>query len=429
MSWTPPERPDWVRAINEGRIPPIAEQARRPLERDALVGEAAARLGLDARSAAGRIRALGRPGFESEPVVENLDRLLQALEDEADLHATGRWLTRRFLLRLLEVRFQILAWLDADPGVVDEEIAVPLFVAGAPRTGTTILHALLAADPRHRVPLGWELLRPVPPPTATQAGEAEDPRIALADRELVAPQTVVSGLSAIHEYGGRKPKECLSAMSFAFQSEEFTARYDVPSYARWLEASDMMPAYAMHRLVLQLLQRRTGPAAWVLKSPVHLHSLPTLLATYRDARIAVTHRDPLVLLASLTSLIASLRFAHSERVDPQAIARGHVERYAATFDQLVDWADSGALPAERTHHSHFRDFQRDALGIVRGLYAGFGIGPDEEAERAMRSVLESERSEGPGRHAYDPLPAAALAPADRSRFDRYRTRFAVPSEA
>ena len=90
--------------------------------------------------------------------------LLPALEHEAELTVMGRWMTRRFLLRFLEVRLQLAAYVRDDPGVVDEEIRAPWFVTGAPRTGTTILHALLAQDPTSRVPEGWELLRPGPAP-------------------------------------------------------------------------------------------------------------------------------------------------------------------------------------------------------------------------------------------------------------------------
>ncbi|NJK46588.1 MAG: hypothetical protein HC933_22150 [Pleurocapsa sp. SU_196_0] len=84
-----------------------------------------------------------------------------------------------------------------------------------------------------------------------------DPRIAITERELTLAQTVVSGLLSIHVYGASRPKECLSAMSFSFRSEEFTARFHVPSYEAWLFGeADLTPAYAMHRLVLQILQRR-----------------------------------------------------------------------------------------------------------------------------------------------------------------------------
>ena len=287
MAWQPEPRPDWVLAVNAGDVSPITEVAALPLDRDALLAEARATLGMDGR---------GVDGFGSDEFLEPLDVLLPALEKEAELSVIGRFLTRRFLLRLLEVRAQTVAYLRDDPGVVDEDILEPVFVAGAPRTGTTILHALLAQDASVRVPEGWELLRPVPPPNPA---DFPDPgRVVLADRELRAMASVTSRLDAIHEYSGRMHKECVSSMSFVFRSEEFTARYHVPSYVAWLAACDMTPAYQWHRLVLQILQRRWHDARWVLKSPVHLHSLLVLLAVFPDARVLVTHRDPLAVLGS-----------------------------------------------------------------------------------------------------------------------------------
>ncbi len=427
MSWQPPERPEWVRAANASTEGPIAEEAALSLDRDALVREALARQGLDGASADAIDRALGRPGFEADAVTSHLERLLEAIDREASLTSIGRVLTRRFVLRLLEVRTQLMRKIDEDPGVVDEEIERPLIVAGAPRTGTTILFDMLAADDRHRVPLGWELLRPAPSPGATRAA-VDDPRIELADRELVAAQSVVQGLRSIHEYGGRKPKECLSAMSFAFQSEEFTARYAIPSYAAWLFDCDMTPAYRMHRLVLQVLQRGRPGTRWVLKSPVHLHSLPTLFETYPDARVAITHRDPLTLLASLTSLIATLRWAYTDEVDVQAIVDEHVARYRGTFDRLVDWHDAGTLPAPQVHHSLFSDFGSDPIATVRELYAQFGLELGHGIENAMSSVFGQARADARGAHAYDRMLPGHDRAELRAAFERYQTRFGVDSE-
>jgi hypothetical protein len=319
--------------------------------------------------------------------------------------------------------------LRADPGVQSEPIEAPLFVAGAPRTGTTILHAMLAADPAHRVPLAWELLRPVPSPDPDPRHRAFDPRIGLADRELVLPQTVVSGLLAIHEYGGRKPKECLSAMSFAFRSEEFTARYHVPSYEAWLERCDMTPAYEMHRLVLQVLQRRTGPASWVLKSPVHLHSLTTLFAVYPDARIAVTHRDPLALLASLTSLIATLRFAHSDKVNYEEIGGVHARRYRESFDRLADWTDSKALPEAQMHHSRYAEFLDDPAGVVPALYERFGLTFTAENKARVHAALEERPKGEHGEHVYAFEDLGLDHAEERACFRRYQARFSVPDES
>ena len=133
---------------------------------------------------------------------------------------------------------------------------------------------------------------------------------------MLFPQTRSTELRAIHTYSARMPKECLSAMAFSFRSEEFVSRYHVPSYVEWLQRCDMTPAYEMHRLVLQVLQRRMPARRWVLKSPVHLQALPTLVATYPDASFVVTHRDPVAVLSSVSSLVATVRAAFSDRRRP-----------------------------------------------------------------------------------------------------------------
>lgn len=420
-SWRPPQRPAWVRAINAGEVPPLREEAEPPFDRDALLGEARARMGL----AGGGIADFCGEGFDADEWVEPLDRVLRALEEEAQLTLLGRWMTRRFLLRLLEVRLQLMAYLRADPGVVDEPIEQPLVVAGAPRTGTTLLYELLAGDPALRAPLGWELLRPLPPPDPDPARRAADPRVGLADRELVLPQTVVSSLRSIHVYGGSRPKECVSAMSFTFRSEEFTGRYHVPSYASWLERCDMTPAYRMHRLVLQVLQRRTGPAAWVLKSPVHLHSLPILFDVYPDAQVAVTHRDPLVVLASLASLIATLRYAHSDAVDFERIGAEHATRYRRTFDDLVSLCEGKKLPEARLHHSRYADFLEDPIAVVRDLHRHFDRPLDEGR---LRSVLAGRPRSEHGPHEYAFSDTGLDPEGERRHHRRYQRWFAVPDE-
>ena len=424
MPWHPPERPEWVKAVNAGEVAPITAEAKLPLDRDALLAEGRARLGLSGHGADGYTHEL----LPEAVLVEALDRLLPALEEEAALTLMGRWMTRRFLLRLLEVRLQIVRYLADDPGVRDEPIEAPLFVAGAPRTGTTILFELLRQDPAHRVPEGWELLRPVPPPDPDPESPDHAARIALADRELQLPQVVNEGLLDIHPYSGRMPKECLSAMSFTFLTEEFTARYHVPSYEQWLFAADLKPAYEMHRLVLQILQRRRGAAPWVLKSPVHLHALDTLLRVYPDARIAITHRDPLTVLASLTSLIAVLRWAHSDRVDYAALAQGHATRYRESFARLVQLSEKGELPESQIHHSRYADFVDDAEATVAALYERFGRTLTDATRSGIARVL-SRRGAGQGsthRYHWDDL--GLDRDAERAHLAAYQKRFGVPDE-
>ncbi|CAM8652086.1 Sulfotransferase family [Acidimicrobiia bacterium] len=423
-SWDPGPRPEWVEAVNAGLIVPIAIEAELPLDRDALLAEALVRQG---RSGDG-VGALTAPGpGTGEDFLEPLDIVLASLEGEAELHVLGRWITRRFILRLLEVRLQICDAVRSDPGLRDEQIIEPLFVIGAPRTGTTILHALLAADERHRVPLGWEFLRPVPSPVIET--RESDTRIGLADAELRLPGLVTSGLGAIHAYGGQMTKECLSAMSFTFRSEEFISRYNTLSYINWLSSCDMTPAYEMHRLVLQILQRRMPTSKWVLKSPVHLHNLPALLNVYPDAQLIVTHRDPLAILGSVTSLIATLRYAHSDHVDTTTIGRYHSDLYLKDLDGLVDLVGTAAFARDRVAHGSFAEFNRNGVAVVNRMYAELGIDLPDEVSGAMASALSDRPREKLGAHGYS-FEWLGLDPdIERTRFSRYVETFEVESEA
>jgi hypothetical protein len=417
LAWQPGPRPPWVDAVNRGDIVPIADVAGQPLRRDALLAEAAARLGAEAT----HLSAFGDDRF-----LEPLDLLLDAIEAEASLSLLGRWLARTYLLRVLEGRLLLERYVRQDPGVRDEDISAPIFVTGPPRSGTTVLFGALAADPRHRVPEGWELLRPVPPP---DPDAYPDPgRLALADQELRMLELVQGNLATMHEYTGRMPKECLSAFAFELLSEEFTTRFHVPSFGAWLERADMTPAYECHRLVLQILQRRYPTQQWVLKSPVHLHALPALLHVYPDARITVTHRDPAAFLPSLTSLVATLRAVHSDEVDFAEIGRDQERRFAASLRTLVDLDRQSFLDPARTHHSRYADFVTDSAATVRDVYTRLGLPYEVATERAISEFLAARSRDEHGSHRYSFDDLGVPLSEVRADFADYQRHFDVPEE-
>ena len=156
----------------------------------------------------------------------------------------------------------------------------------------------------------------------------------------------------------------------------------------------------MHRLVLQVLQRRFGAVQWVLKSPAHLGALPTILSVYPDARIVVTHRDPLTVLPSVSSLVATLRLAHSDDVDMADIGRYHADLYGGYLDALVAADEQGVLDPARTHHGRYADFVADPMGSVRATYEGVGLDLEPAAEAAMAAHLAERPKGAKGEHRY-----------------------------
>ncbi len=397
----------WVAEANRGERPEF-EPPPGPFNAAALIEDALERSHTDQ--------------FADDDFVEPLDVFCHALETTARLTPLGRWATQRYLKRLLDVRLELEAHEAAKPGLRDETIVEPVFVIGPPRSGTTVLHRHLGALAGHRVARGWEFTRPLPPPDPDTYDQ--DPRIHQTADELEFPQAVATGLRSIHTYSAQMPKECLSAMAFAARTEEFISRYNVPAYVEWLRACDMTPAYEMHKRILRVLQQRMPPARWVLKSPVHLQAVPTLVATYPDASFIVTHREPEEFLASVSSLVATLRSAFSNSVDTVAIGNYHQDLYQRSLNALADHVDQGVLPIERTIHVAFKDLVADTPTVVGTICANLGI--DAAANRASMGIVAKEaREDSAGAHKYQPADFG-LNNADMTRsFDRYRTRFNV----
>ena len=84
--------------------------------------------------------------FGDETFREPLRRLLDCCESEARLNAIGKLTLAEDILQLLISRLEMQRDRQNWPRISKETIVAPLFIFGLPRTGTTLLHSLLAQD-------------------------------------------------------------------------------------------------------------------------------------------------------------------------------------------------------------------------------------------------------------------------------------------
>lgn len=359
-------------------------------------------------------------GFSSE----GLERLLHAYESEARLHAIGRIAARRDVVSLLSNRMQVVDDARRHPGIAQQEVRHPVFIVGLPRTGTTFLHRLLAQDPAHRAPRTWEILRPDFP--REERRRARKARIARADRELRQLERLAPAFRRIHLVGADLPEECIAIMAHGFVSDRFPAMFRLPSYRAWLDRQDLRPAYEDHRRFLQHLQwRRTG-RRWLLKAPAHLLALEDLLAVYPDAWIVQTHRDPVRVLASLASLIATLRGAFSDAVDPSEIGRDVSARWAEALRRSIEVRAHAR--EDRFVDVHYQQLLHEPMAVVHRLYERMGERLAPDVERSMRRFVAENRPNRFGRHRYRLSTFALDADTERRRFASYREHFRVIPE-
>jgi hypothetical protein len=371
-------------------------------------------------------RETGLEDFGGDEFREPLRLILRGLETEARLTLLGRLVARRDLLGLLVNRLRLAEDRKRHPGIAEQRITRPLFIIGLPRTGTTLLHHLLSQDPASRAPQAWEVMTPSPPPE--DGSYDRDPRIDDAERRLRWLDWLAPDFKAIHPLGARLAIECIAILSHSFLSSRFHTTYRLPSYQAWLKTQDMRPAYAYHRRFLQQLQWRTRAERWVLKAPAHFYALESLFATYPDALVVQTHRDPRVVLASVASLTLTLQSAFAERLDLTEIGREVVQSWTDGLARAMRVRQAGAVAAERFFDVRYHELLDDPIGTVRRIYSHFELPLTAEAERRLRSHLAGHPQHKHGRHAYH-LKTFGLDPASLDQvFRPYREFFAVHPE-
>src|SRR6266404_5895818 len=339
-------------------------------------------------------RRCGLDDFGGGDFFEGLSRLIDSCQRESQLNLIGRIVLRADLVRILCSRLFIQRDRKAYPSIARQEIREPLFIVGLPRSGTTVLHTLLALDPEHRVPLTWEVMTPSPP-----THDNEKRRIQRAISSCNSFNWLAPTFRQVHPVGAELPQECVSLMAPTFMSDQFDAMYYVPSYRAWFFHQDLRPAYEYHRRFLQHLQVRRSARRWVLKAPTHMFALPILLDVYPDALFVQTHRAPLDAMASVSSLITILRRVFSDEVDPLVVCREAIQYWSETLDTFLQ--ERNRLSRKRICDVNYIEVCRDPIAAVRRIYEHFGWLLSAEAAQRMRLVLASLPQDQYGRHRYN----------------------------
>jgi Sulfotransferase family len=365
-------------------------------------------------------RRCGLDDFGGGDFFEGISRLLDSCQREAQLNLIGRIVLRADLIRILCSRLFIQRDRKAYPVIARQEIREPLFIVGLPRSGTTLLHTLLALDSDHRVPLTWEVMTPSPPNC-----DNEKRRIQRAISSCNCFNWLAPTFRQVHPVGAELPQECVSLMAPTFMSDQFDAMYYVPSYRAWFFRQDLRPAYEYHRRFLQHLQVRQGARRWVLKAPTHMFALPSLLSVYPDALFVQTHRAPLDAMASVSSLITILRRVFSDAVDPLTVCREAIDYWSNTLDRFLRERDR--LAQRRICDVGYAEIRHDPLTVVRRIYTHFGWSFSAELEQRMRRALAGQLQERNGLHQYDLSQFGVQEAESASRFAAYCDRFGLAS--
>lgn len=374
----------------------------------------------------------GLNDFGSDDFHERLNLLIDEWNDDQGMSNLWRLSLFGYVTRYASNRLLIQDTLKRHPEIHDETIDRPIIVAGLPRSGTTHLVNLIAADTRlQSLPL-WESYEPVPLPGEQVLPDGTNPRYQRCADAWAGMQQTSPLIAAMHPMNPDHIHEELELMGPDFASYNFEWIGIVPRWRDHYYATDQTPHYNYMKTVLKLIQwqrRQAGqvPRRWVLKCPQHLEQLPVLKATFPDATVAITHRDPVAVIQSAVTMQA-----YSQRIQRKAVdAPGLIAYWADRVEHLLRACmnDRSAWPADQSIDVPFHEFMADDVTMVSRIMdkAGMPLTPAANAEIA--AYMESHPRGKEGRVIYHLQRDFGVDPnALRERFQFYFDAFPVTAE-
>ncbi|MEE4317353.1 MAG: sulfotransferase [Erythrobacter sp.] len=356
------------KAWDRGWLPPP------DLDPDALWSLAAKARG----ATAGAAEHGGRSAEDVADFRERLERMVTAIEAEADLNPLGRTMAWGQLSRVVKNRLAFGAlWLDK-PELLETPLAAPIIIIGHMRSGTTRIHKLLAADPAFSHTRYCDAYHPVPSRFGMNRVKSA---LELALLGLLNPW-----MQSIHPMAPAEVEEELAWISAALHHSIYESQWHIPSFSAWSEARDPAPIYREFRRMLQTdaAHRRLADKPRVLKVPAFAEDLDTILTLFPDARLVLALRDRDAVLRSAVSLAANQMAVQSDSCqldDIEARWRHKIslreERIAAA---LANWKG----PVAR---ASFDDLNADWEGVMRRCYTDLGLTLSPEALGAMHRTM------------------------------------------
>ncbi|MEZ0338826.1 sulfotransferase [Mycobacterium sp. pV006] len=382
---------------------------------------------LDAEVMLARARSATGLTDYGDPTFEQRFTLAVDLLDSFEMDGDGQGRAAEVCHWLLTTRLEFFEDRNRYP-LAQEVIEAPMFVTGEPRSGTTLMHALMSVDPHNRALRFWEVMYPSPPPGLA---DPDDARRARADADWREINAAIPKWLHSHPYNdmlgdGLPEDERTWAFDFRVLTPTAWWRVPMPTVVGGLP-TDATAQYRIHKAMLAQCQYGRAPKQWVLKG-FHGFRLHEFFTAYPDATLVWLHRDPVQVAASRTMMMADIAEGIVGAVDLRAAARMHLD---LTRAGIANTMTHPLVDDPRIMHVRYTDFVADPVQTVRSYYAFCGRELSEEGEAAMRTYLAENKGDRHGKFVYSTSVLTDIGEdldALHEEFRPFRERFGVTIE-
>ena len=369
------------------------------------------------------IQETGFTDFGCESFRAPFEILVKAFNTEANLNTLGRFMQYQRIINSLKNRLRMEQWIKQHPEILDEQLLPPTVIVGLTRTGTTMLHRILASDSRFYAPLWYEVRNPAP--YFDWQPQGRDQRIVEAEADVAQLLKANPEIAAIHPMDPLGADEEILLLEHSFYSYVPNSFAHVPSYSEFVANADNTPAYQYLKRQLQFLQwqkKQRGETAerWLLKAPHHLHFMSTLLKVFPGIQVLATHRDPVVSIPSTASFYYNLWLTCDDDADKLTVASEVLDVFAGGTEHTLEARKNCE---EQFFDAWFKDTVAKPFEVIQQMYDFIGMELTAEARAAMEQHRnENKRGDRPS-HEYTLEEYGYTKAAIRDKFSAYCQRF------
>jgi hypothetical protein len=375
------KRPAWFKGLNSVWNATYSLGTKVRLDKDKLIKAARKQTGLD--------------DFGKEFNIEPLEILLRSINEEANLHPIGYFISKKRFESLLSIRLRAEWYFKNHPEILDQDLYPVFMIMGLQRTGTTKLHRLLNADPENRVLQSWEAINPVP---LKGENSTPDKRLKIAKTSERALKLMAPGFFAIHPVEYMSPEEDILLLDVSYLSTTPEATMHVPTYSSWLEQTDQSAAYEYMTKLLKLLQWQRPAKRWILKSPHHMEFLDLAEKHFRNINFLWTHRNVHESIPSFLSMVCHSRVIFSNDVKMEAVAEHWLRKTGYMLSRGLEYRKTGSNEGKFID-IFYKDFLANTMENLERIYNISGAITPE-----LKKLLEKANIDNPkgkyGIHEY-----------------------------
>ena len=344
-------------------------------------------------------QATGLSDFGDEWFFPNIDVFIESLNSQARLSNEGYYGAEQMIIGALVNRLRHKNLIKMNPQILDETVDVKAVLTGLPRTGSTMLHRMLASAPELTSVKWFEAQNYTP--LENEDYNDPTPRKDIAKDILNFMLKKIPELMSIHPMDIDQADEEVIILGQLFSSSMLESTYFVPDYANWLTNQNPGKSYSDLIEILQSLQWQDPSRknkSWILKTPGHLMSLGAVVKYFPGAKIIMTHRDPVSTVPSYCSMESTLYKMNTDIISDFEIGNYWLDRLSEWLNNFIEVRNS--IPDDRFIDINYLDLVEAPEKIGTQVLKSIHINDDILTKEMMENWIKANKRENRQKHNY-----------------------------